>query len=247
MRYQSGNALFLILIAVALFAALSYAVTNSGRGGGGIDRETAQISSAQVVQYGAAIEQAILRLRLINGCQDTQISFERAPYDGSDTDYFYNNGVSDFSCHVFHPNGGGVAYTDLPAGLNDGSDYFFHSYSCISGVGTGRATSNSDTTCNSTGTTDLVLFIPSIDLQTCLSINRSAGIPDVSGEPPQDHSGAWEQSASFQHYRGIFYTGYQLSDQSGNFSFDGKNYGCFEGGGVPVADTYNMYYVVLAR
>ena len=55
---EKGNVLFLILIAVALFAALSYAVTQSSRSGGGdANNETSLINSAQVTQYPASVRQ----------------------------------------------------------------------------------------------------------------------------------------------------------------------------------------------
>ena len=60
---ERGNVLFLILIAVALFAALSYAVTQSSRSGGGdAGKETNLVNSAQLTQYPAGIRTAIVRM-----------------------------------------------------------------------------------------------------------------------------------------------------------------------------------------
>lgn len=106
---ESGNALFLILIAVGLFAALSYAITQSGRSGAGIDKETIAIELAKVAQYGASIQSAVQRLKLINGCSDTEISFEN-----NVTSYYTNPGAPD-SCKVFGPEGGSVTHPSGPS------------------------------------------------------------------------------------------------------------------------------------
>ena len=62
---QSGNVLFMILIAVALFAALSYAVTSSSRSGGNnASRESLQIEGAQIAQYVTGIQNSIMRMKI---------------------------------------------------------------------------------------------------------------------------------------------------------------------------------------
>jgi hypothetical protein len=98
-RNQRGNALFLILIAVALFAALSYAVTQSGRGSGSISRETGLINSSQLTQYPAAVRTSVTRL-ILTGSTVTQVTFD--PTDVS------SNGV-------FSSTGGGVVAQAPPA------------------------------------------------------------------------------------------------------------------------------------
>lgn len=98
---SSGNVLFLILIAVVLFAALSYAVTQSFRGGGSVDREALRIEAAQLVQYFSSIKHAIDRMKLVSGCSDTDITFYGTPAKPE--------------CGIFDPAGGNIPVSGTPA------------------------------------------------------------------------------------------------------------------------------------
>ena len=102
---SSGNVLFLILIAAALFAALSYAVTSSSRGGSGdISKEKAAIDAAVDDQCNAAVNGAVQRLNIVTGCSLDQISYEQP--NGSNAN---PKAPSNKSCHVFNSTSGGVA------------------------------------------------------------------------------------------------------------------------------------------
>lgn len=97
---QSGNALFLILIAVALFAALSYAVTQSGRGGGDIDREQLMLKASNVLNYAATLRHNALRMQVL-GTSPADMVFTAS---GS---HLNNPCTSGENC-LFAPEGGGA-------------------------------------------------------------------------------------------------------------------------------------------
>lgn len=105
MHKQNGNALFLILIAVALFAALSYVITQSGRSGGStIDREQISLKAGQVAQYGAALRATVTRM-IITGTPAATITFDTTASVG-----------------VFAPSGGGATDQEPPPGIGVNGD-----------------------------------------------------------------------------------------------------------------------------
>ena len=99
--------MFYILIAVALFGALGFAVSNMMRStaGGSVGAERASVYADDVLSYAHVIREATAALMISNNCSEAQISFERAPFDGSDEDYANIESPSDLSCHIFHSNG----------------------------------------------------------------------------------------------------------------------------------------------
>lgn len=174
MKHQSGNVLFLILIAVALFAALSYAVTSSSKGGGnGISKDKAKILASELTQYTTSIEQAINRMQLMNGCSNEQISFENPETSG----YTNANAPADKRCHIFDPAGGGLSNNDLHFAEISGDPLMYMQHGNGSGLQDVGVSGCGDATCS-----DLYTFYnmrgDNMDL-VCESINKGMGHADL--------------------------------------------------------------------
>ena len=161
---EKGNVLFLILIAVALFAALSYVVTQSTRSGGGsTEREKNILSSAQMTQYPTALRTSLIRL-VLGGVGIEAVLFD-APATG-------NFAVSS-NLEVFHPQGGGAGYQQAPADLSAAGtsalNWTFNAEFDVPGVGI-----------DSAGGNDVIAFLPGVSVGVCKQVNEELGV-DVSG------------------------------------------------------------------
>ena len=227
---QSGNVLFLILIAVALFAALSYAVTSSTRtsGGQGSD-ETRLISSAQITQYPASVSTAVVRM-IISGSSVDEIRFNRPSDD--EFDDLDSNDIG-----VFHPQGGGATYNPAPEDVMvDGQpgDWIFNAEMEVPDIGL-----------SGPGGNDIIAYLVGLKKSICLKINEEYGIGATIPELEGGHSAEYETR--------MFDDGsddYEIPEidvpdiDDGAGSFDGQPFGCFQDGG---GGDYVYYHVILER
>lgn len=162
---ESGNVLFLILIAVALFAALSYAVTQSSRGGSGdAGGEASLVNSAQITQYPASVRTSLIRMMINGKATADQLEFD-PPAD------FASLNSTDFG--VFHPSGGGAIFGAVPPDIMFTSvkgTWLFSSMFQINEIGltTPPATGNAGN--------DIIAFLPNMSLAVCRKLNEELGI-----------------------------------------------------------------------
>jgi hypothetical protein len=226
---ERGNALFLILIAVALFAALSYAITQSGRGGGNISAQTALIAAGQVTEAPADIRAAVSRM-VLSGVAANTITFSGA----------------DASTNVFGQSLGGGAVNVPPPNaacvLNDCSGWGFWYYvqattSSASGVfvaGVGSA-STTASTANGGDAFAVLEGTNGVTSTVCTAIQKGLGFASPYTPPVVGPSINWLPGP-------YLYTGntYSIAVPA----LQGQEFACFEQGSGSYAGIY-AYYGVL--
>lgn len=214
-RSQGGNVLFLILIAVILFAALSYAITNSSRNSDQATDEQLAARLARIQNVTASLNAAITRVRA-KGCSETEISFEHPNFLGSNG---YNSPINSYSnpnspingeCSIFSPNGGQAIVPEPLSSKEAGG----------TGSGTGTAFRiNTDINFPTTPSSNSELFMyVYVSRKFCTYINKTVGI---SGIPLNN-----TVINSFQFLGNFSDPGTNLGQS--NFGSTGKKYICID-------------------
>lgn len=221
-RSESGSILFYILIAVALLASLSYAVSQNSRSGGGtITQERTNLLASEIVEYSNILSKATTQLKL-RGCDPTQISFQN---NISATDY--TNGA-DPQCQVFHISGGGVQFQDAPQGASNAAESIFFDAS--------MEVENVGQTCAGASCADLTVIYRDLNVEVCTRINELVNVDNPADVPPAD------SELSFVAFQGAFTHAQTLGDEAAEL--DGKRAGCVQDDNT---GTFNYYKVLIAR
>ena len=225
---ESGNVLFLILIAVVLFAALSYAVTRSTRTpDDGADNTINGIRASAIVQYPAGIRTSLMRM-IMNGMGVSELKFN-APAAFSS--------LPNDAEGVFHPAGGSATYEtashDAMASGTEGTWHFNAEFE-VDNIGL-------DTAGDFPGN-DLVAFLPGIRQGICARINEDIGLSaipnssaDLSGEYTVDMDDTYALPADET----------MLGTEGANNTdpLTGQPFGCFQNNG----GEYVYYHVLVER
>lgn len=107
----AGNALFIILIAIALLGALTTAVIQSGRSPNFRQKETVTLEASRVLKYGTDLQVGTDML-LSQGVDPNDIDFSAPGTAGYDT--------PPHTKKMFHPSGAGVVYQqNTVSGMSD--------------------------------------------------------------------------------------------------------------------------------
>lgn len=234
--HQSGSAIVLILVAVAMFAALSFAVMRGGAGSTqALTDQQALLAAQEMISFSSTMQKTIHTMRL-RGVNETQFDFSNDVYKTlHEIPITLPNGsCTNDICKVFDVNGGAItpfvtasnALILPPSGPNThkpGHAGFW--VLKVGGIGSELP--------------DLLMINAFLKKEVCIKINELLGVENPAGAPPVDSYG------NMMVYSDNIVTfpdpvGYGLGDQAPQIV--GKSIFCARHG-----TDYRMWTVLLAR
>lgn len=180
---ERGNVFIFILLGLVLFAALSFTVSRGFRSDttSQMTARQAELAASDILNYAQQLERAVNRLRRL-GCSENQLSFQfdsdgDGDFNDSDEALHNTNAPTDFSCHIFHGEGGNIDHSEHIAKMGTSST---ESYATGS---TGMVGIGED------DRSDLYFRLrlgrESSDFNICYAINNKLGV-EKTGTAPAD-------------------------------------------------------------
>lgn len=238
MKSENGNALWFILLAVALFGILAAVISRSNSSveqtGGS---EKARVKASSILRFGKTVQQSAQQMMINQGISENDLDFVAI-----DANHDNTNCNSD-KCEIFSQDGGGIAYrtSKQVLGLSDFTENWHISTSnTVSRFGC-------DTTDNRC--TELLLILKDIPKSVCLQINSLQKITNPSNDAPR-----MRRVILGDEFDGSYVTSGLNTDLIGGTDstneapeVSGKSAACvYEFNGTP-APSYVYYQVLLER
>ncbi|MFA5593114.1 MAG: hypothetical protein WC989_07355 [Micavibrio sp.] len=227
---ERGGVLVWILIAVALFAALSFAILRDGNSGTAtriMSDAQARLAAIEIVAYGNELKQAVQRLQ-IRGCSENELDFGNTAWIATTTGEIiqptgHNPNAPPTGCSIFQPGDGGISARTFPSAF----------FTTISGApvnyGVARISKASVPGVGVENNQELLYRLSLVNKEICLKINEILGIENPGGLIP-------ETAGALSLYSGDLGQGAPIADISGKIR--GKTAFCASG-------TERRYYLVL--
>ncbi len=216
---ESGNALWFILVAVALMAALTVTIsrsTDTAEQSGNV--ESFRVKASDIMRHSSSIQRAVNDMRM-RGLSENELSFEN-----SFTSADYTNGTC-ADCLVFGSAGGGMSYRTPGTGWLDAGhsadpryrEWEFTGTNIVPGIRSANA--------------DLIMYVGYLKQALCTEINTLLGVTGI----PVDGNGINTTA-----YQGAF------ANTSTIDNMTDLEAGCFQDTGASARD-YTFYQVLIKR
>jgi hypothetical protein len=234
----SGNILFIILIAIGLFAALGSVVMDGESTTNKISEDKAKIYAQDILAYANAMEGAVQRM-LDRGVSENDLCFDFDEYPGGNADYEHA-ACSETKNRVFHPSGGGMRHRTPDA------DYFDSAFNTDFRTGQYLISAQSEVygipqaSQSETDMQELILFTHGLKKEICTQINNHLNKDNPGGIPPEEGGSVSRNNSTIYFVGSYTVAGFNIS---GKLS-DHARY-CVQSSGTGNFQNGYVYYHVL--